>query len=222
MKVQPIHTNKKITEYLVSRLNTQVDNPGFIFVIEEVIDPPYLTYVAVSFKSILERYKSEQPTMVAAAFLNACLDIEKLYVNNTITQKEYLNLIKEISISNEQIDELYSKLNDNLIIRLQNKDCNLQTCLNTIGNDINTEYGYCRIDYNIEESYGHIHDLYVFPEYRNQGKAREILLKAIECIKSNGYEEIQIVCSPTEEGIDKERLTKFYKSLGLEVYGYYG
>jgi GNAT superfamily N-acetyltransferase len=220
MKV--IHINRKITEYLVSRLNKQIDNPGYILEIEEVIKPPYQVYVAISFKSILERYKDEEPIMVGAAFLNPCLSVEELWVNNIITQEKYFNLIGKIVVSDKQVNELYENLNNKLIYHLQNKDSHLNICLNEIGNNISTEYGYCRIAYVPDESYAHIHDLYVFPEHRNQGKAKEILLKAIECIKTNGYDEIQIVCNPTEEGIDKDRLRKLYESYGLKIFEYYG
>jgi GNAT superfamily N-acetyltransferase len=193
--------NKQITEYLVSRLNDQLDNPGYRFEIEECIKPPYQIHVAVIFKSILNRCKNDDIIMVGAAF----------------PVKEGRDLP-----SSEYIDDLYYKLNNNLIYHLQNEKSHLQLCLNEIGSGISTEYGYCRIGYKPEEDYVHIHDLFVFPEHRNQGRAREILLKAIECIKPNGYDEIQIVCNPIEEGIDKERLKRFYESLGLKVYEYYG
>ena len=212
--------NQKITEYLVSRLNDQLDNPGYIFEIEEVIKPPFQVHVSILFKSILERYKNEDSIMIGASFLNTDSSLTEQWQNNVITSEEYFDLVRGISVSDEQIDDLYKRLNDNLIYHLQNKTSNLQKCLDTIGVGINTEFGYCRIGY--EEDYAHIYDLYIFPECRNQGKAKEILLKAIERIKDYGYDEIQIVCNPTEEGIDKNRLRKLYESFGLKTFEYYG
>jgi len=76
--------------------------------------------------------------------------------------------------------------------------------------------------FEIKNDYAHLYDLYIQPDKRNQGHARELLLHAIRLIKEEGWnDEIQIVCAPTEEGIDKERLSNFYESLGLIVYSQY-
>lgn len=85
---------------------------------------------------------------------------------------------------------------------------------------VQNKFGSC--EYSFEEDYVHIYNLYVLPEYRNLGKAKELLNKAINEIKLLGYKEkIKIVADPKEPNIDKKRLIKFYKSLGLEVFEYY-
>lgn len=86
----------------------------------------------------------------------------------------------------------------------------------------NTQQIFGSCNYSIEEDYAHIFNLYVQPEYRNKGCAKEILRRAIKHIKEDGWkDEIQIVCNPTEEGINKERLWRFYESLGLKVFESY-
>lgn len=83
------------------------------------------------------------------------------------------------------------------------------------------KYGSC--EYSFEVDYVHIYNLYIHPEFRRRGKAREILLLVINNIRNTGYRGvIQIVANPSEKAIDKERLYRFYKSLNLEVYSYYG
>jgi ribosomal protein S18 acetylase RimI-like enzyme len=90
-----------------------------------------------------------------------------------------------------------------------------------IGKDTNDPYGFCK--YKFEDDYVHIYDLYVKPEYRNLGNAKKLLQQAIKEIRETGWDnEIQIVCNPTEDEIDKERLSKFYNELGLTVFEYYG
>jgi len=86
---------------------------------------------------------------------------------------------------------------------------------------IENEFGYCA--YAFEEDYVHVYNLFIFPEFRRQGKARDILRQAIEAIKKTGYEGlIQIVAEPQPDCISKEKLMSFYKSLGLTVFEYYG
>jgi ribosomal protein S18 acetylase RimI-like enzyme len=86
---------------------------------------------------------------------------------------------------------------------------------------VETDYGFC--EYAFEEGYTHIYNLFVFSEYRRNGKARELLKLAIEEIRKSGYDgEIQIVAEPQEKSIDKEKLIEFYKSMGLQVFQYYG
>ena len=86
---------------------------------------------------------------------------------------------------------------------------------------IKNKGGYCW--YEFIDGYVHIYNLYVKPEFRNKGYAKDLLTKTIKAIRSKGWtDEIQVVCNPTEEGIDKERLGNFYESLGLTVYEYYG
>ena len=79
------------------------------------------------------------------------------------------------------------------------------------------------VDFEFKEDYVHIYNLYVYPKYRNQGEAKKLLQDSINWIRElNWKDEIQIVCNPTEEGIDKERLRKLYESFGLKVFAYYG
>lgn len=86
---------------------------------------------------------------------------------------------------------------------------------------IETEAGSC--EYAFEDDYVHIYNLFVRPEFRRCGKAREILRLAIDAIRDTGYdEEIQIVAKPQDSSINLEILTEFYKSMGLSVYDYYG
>jgi ribosomal protein S18 acetylase RimI-like enzyme len=84
-----------------------------------------------------------------------------------------------------------------------------------------SKFGYC--DYAIETDYVHIYNLYVFPQFRRQGKARKILQNVIDTIRKTGYlGPIQIVAEPKENSISLKKLVLFYKSLGLEVFKYYG
>jgi len=86
---------------------------------------------------------------------------------------------------------------------------------------IQNKYGYC--EYSFERDFVHIYNLYIYPEYRKQGKAREILQRCIDKIRSLGYnDEIQIVAQPQENSISYECLKQFYESLGLKVFSYYG
>lgn len=86
---------------------------------------------------------------------------------------------------------------------------------------IKNEFGYCY--YSFEEDYVHIYNLYIYSNYRRQGKAREILKLAIEKIRKFGYNgDILIVAKPTEDSISFEDLKRFYESMGLKVFEYYG
>ena len=90
--------------------------------------------------------------------------------------------------------------------------------------EIKNEYGKC--EYAFEKDalgdYVHIYNLFVFPEYRKQGKAKELLQIAIEAIRKAGHtKEIQIVAQPMDSSINKEKLISFYRSIGLEVFDCY-
>lgn len=88
--------------------------------------------------------------------------------------------------------------------------------------EIKNEFGKC--NYSFESDYVHIFNLYIYPEYRRQGKARKMLASAINAIRNTGYNgAIQIVAMPYDDcGISAEKLSEFYKSMGLDVYSYYG
>jgi ribosomal protein S18 acetylase RimI-like enzyme len=86
---------------------------------------------------------------------------------------------------------------------------------------IRRKYGH--VSYAFESDYVHIYNLYVYPQFRQQGKGEELLTAAIKAIRSTGYRgEIQIVAIPTENSISKTKLRNFYKRHGLGVYTYYG
>ncbi len=87
---------------------------------------------------------------------------------------------------------------------------------------VKNAFGYC--GYGFEKDYVHIYDLFVYPEFRRQGKAREILQCAIDAIRARRYRDaIQIVADPQKKcGISLEKLKSFYKNMGLKVFEYYG
>lgn len=86
---------------------------------------------------------------------------------------------------------------------------------------LQNEFGYC--SYEFEEDYVNIFSLYIYPEYRRQGHATQLLKTAIKEIREQGWDdEIQIVALPSEDSISKEQLSDFYESLGLKVFDYYG
>jgi ribosomal protein S18 acetylase RimI-like enzyme len=88
-------------------------------------------------------------------------------------------------------------------------------------NKIENEYGYC--EYSFEKDYVHIYNLFIKPEYRRKGHARKLLQITISEIRKTGYDgEIDIVAQPDNGTIPIDALIKFYKSLGLDVYNYYG
>ncbi len=87
--------------------------------------------------------------------------------------------------------------------------------------NIQNNFGYC--DYEFEKDYVHIYNLFVYSEFRRQGKAKEILHAAIDAIRKTGYRDtIEIVAIPKENSISLEKLVSFYKDMKLEVFTYYG
>lgn len=88
-------------------------------------------------------------------------------------------------------------------------------------------YGYCLYSYCTEFTkhddtmhrfYG-IYNLFVHPQYRGQGYAREILQAVIAIIRQTGYtREMKIESDPTDPLISVKRLATFYESLGLTLY----
>jgi len=89
---------------------------------------------------------------------------------------------------------------------------------------IENEFGYCYylFDHDCTEDdklYAEVYKLYIYPEFRRQGKARDILQQVIEEIRKTGYlDDIRIEVSPKEESISLEKLTLFYKCMGFKVY----
>jgi ribosomal protein S18 acetylase RimI-like enzyme len=85
---------------------------------------------------------------------------------------------------------------------------------------IKNNFGSC--NYEFIDDYVHIYNLFVLPEFRRQGKAREILQSAIDAIRKTRYEgKIKIVANSKEKSIDIEKLISFYKLMGLEVFTHY-
>jgi len=91
---------------------------------------------------------------------------------------------------------------------------------------IENQYGTISYDFETDpetgDRYVHIYNLVIKPEYRRQGRARELISQAIIHIRSAGWEEeIQIVANPEPGTISKIRLKQFYKRMGLEVFNAY-
>jgi ribosomal protein S18 acetylase RimI-like enzyme len=84
-------------------------------------------------------------------------------------------------------------------------------------NFIHNKYGYCF--YSIEANdTAMIFNLYVEPEYRQKGHAKNLIRLAIREIREVGYNnEIQIEARPREDSIDVEKLVAFYKRMGLKI-----
>ena len=90
----------------------------------------------------------------------------------------------------------------------------------TEGHIVN-QFGRC--SWTIEPGFTHIWGLYVPEEHRNQGHARQLMLRAVEEVRANGYADpIKVVASSDDITVNHKRLSAFYESLGLEVYTYYG
>lgn len=86
---------------------------------------------------------------------------------------------------------------------------------------IQNEYGHCEyvLETDKHGDYYHIYNLYIKPDYRKQGHAKNILEQVISKIRKTGYNgEIAIVPTPKENSISVEKLIGFYESLGLTVY----
>lgn len=85
---------------------------------------------------------------------------------------------------------------------------------------IENKFGYCCYVFDQEENetYAEIYNLFVYPEFRKQGKARKILQSVIYTIRGIGYMgEIRIEANPKENCISLEELILFYKRMGLKV-----
>ena len=85
-------------------------------------------------------------------------------------------------------------------------------------NFIHNKYGYCF--YSIEANdTAMIFNLYVEPEYRQKGHAKNLIRLAIREIRATGYnKEIQVEARPREESINIENLVSFYKRMGLKIF----
>lgn len=81
---------------------------------------------------------------------------------------------------------------------------------------VKTENGYCCYsEYNDEML---IFNLYVYEEFRCKGESRNLICQCITNIRNSGYTgAIKIQADPSEDSIPKDKLTEFYKSMGLVV-----
>jgi len=81
-------------------------------------------------------------------------------------------------------------------------------------NFIQNKFGYCF--YSLSEHL--IYNLYVHPQYRQQGHSKILLQYAINEIRRNGYTgEIFIEATPRENSISLDQLTTYYKKMGLTL-----
>jgi len=79
------------------------------------------------------------------------------------------------------------------------------------------KYGYCCFEIEQGEN-PIIFNLYIYPSYRRQGYGRKILQRIINDIRKTGYAgEIDIVASPLEDSISREKLISFYSTMGLNI-----
>lgn len=84
-------------------------------------------------------------------------------------------------------------------------------------NFIHNKYGYCYYSFEAN-GIATIFNLYVEPEYRQKGHAKNLIQLVISEIKNTGYnKEIQIEAQPRENSIDIETLVTFYKRMGLKL-----
>jgi len=85
-------------------------------------------------------------------------------------------------------------------------------------NFIHNKYGYCFYSVDKTNNIAMIFNLYVEPEYRQQGHAKHLIQLAIREIRETGYnKEIQVEAQPREYSIDVVNLVAFYKRMGLKV-----
>ena len=83
-------------------------------------------------------------------------------------------------------------------------------------NDLNIHNAFGSCEYEFKPDYVHIFNLFVKPEFRLLGKARELLQIAIKKIRETGHKKDILIVT------DSKKLKIFYESLGLKVYNYYG
>jgi len=86
-------------------------------------------------------------------------------------------------------------------------------------NFVQNRYGYCYYLLPTKtRKNAAIYNLWVNGNARRKGHAKELLSLVIFSIRQTQYDGvIEIEAEPREDSIDKEKLIKFYKSLGLVV-----
>lgn len=81
---------------------------------------------------------------------------------------------------------------------------------------IQNRFGYCF--YECKKDSALIYNLFVYPEFRRQGKAKRLLRLVINEIRDSGYAgAINITVSPKDESVNIDRLSSFYQILGLKI-----
>jgi len=83
-------------------------------------------------------------------------------------------------------------------------------------NFVQNKFGHC---FYALGSFTLIYNLYVHPQYRRKRHSSKLLMLVISEIRKSGYEgKIYIQAEPKEDSISKEKLTCYYKSVGLVIY----
>jgi ribosomal protein S18 acetylase RimI-like enzyme len=84
-------------------------------------------------------------------------------------------------------------------------------------NFFHNKYGYCYYSLPSNKR-AMIYNLYVEPEYRRKGHARELLQFVISEIRKTGYKGIiDIEACPREDSIGYKELSSFYLNMGLNI-----
>lgn len=113
-----------------------------------------------------------------------------------------------IALRNGAEQKLIYKENGKVIIEKSEKDYDF----------IQNKYGYCCYWIEYDNKSAWIFNLYVHPKYRNKGCAKKLIQYTITEIREMGYTgEIEIEANPRENSITKEKLSSFYKKMGLKV-----
>jgi len=93
----------------------------------------------------------------------------------------------------------------------------LDKCMEENENFIHNKYGYCYYAIEVNDT-AIIYNLYVNPEYRLKGHAKNLVRMVIREIREAGYnKEIQIEAQPREDIINIKRLIAFYRKMGLKI-----
>ena len=80
---------------------------------------------------------------------------------------------------------------------------------------LSNEYGHC--NYCICNDCAMLYNLCIKKEHRRKGHAKNLVQKAIDEIRADGYEgDIKIAANP-EEDISREALITFYEKMNLRV-----
>lgn len=80
---------------------------------------------------------------------------------------------------------------------------------------VQNEFGYCFYTF---DNFPLIYGLYVYPEYRRQGKAKQLLQEVIDIMNEVGYDEIYIEAKPKDNSIGLTELVDFYEKMGLIIF----